>query len=322
MGRIALFGGGGVIGQSIANALRAKGESYRVVGRSRKTLEAEFGDDPLAEIVTWNPEDPGSVRTAARGIDTIIYLIGVPYNNFQLHPVLMRKTLDGAIAEKVAKIVLIGTVYPYGRPRTERVSESHTREPHTFKGKMRKEQEDILLASHAAGSIQVTILKLPDFYGPNVKNSFMYQAFQAAVTGKRAQLIGPIDTPHEFIYVPDVGPVVLSLANDPRAFGQAWNLAGVGTITQREFVTRIFREAGHKLKFFVAGKTLLRLMGLFNPIMRELVEMHYLQTTPVILDDTALRGLLGSVHKTTYAEGINQTLAAAKREVESNGKKT
>ena len=68
MGRIALFGGGGVIGQSIANALRAKGESYRVVGRSRKTLEAEFGDDPLAEIVTWNPEDPGSVRAATRGI--------------------------------------------------------------------------------------------------------------------------------------------------------------------------------------------------------------------------------------------------------------
>jgi nucleoside-diphosphate-sugar epimerase len=292
------------------------------VGRSRKTLEAEFGHDPLAEIVTWNPEDPGSVRAAASGIDTIVYLIGVPYNNFQLHPVLMRKTLDGAIAERVAKMVLIGTVYPYGRPRTERVSESHPREPHTFKGKMRKEQEDILLASHAAGSIQATILKLPDFYGPNVKNSFMYQAFQAAVTGRRAQLIGPIDTPHEFIYVPDVGPVVLSLANEPRAFGQAWNLAGVGTITQREFVTRIFREAGRKLKFFVAGKTLLRLMGLFNPIMRELVEMHYLQTTPVILDDTALRGLLGPVHKTTYEEGIRQTLAAAKREVETNGKKT
>jgi nucleoside-diphosphate-sugar epimerase len=322
MGRIALFGGGGVIGQSIANALRARGESYRVVGRARKPLEAEFGDDPLAEIVTWNPEDPSSVRAAARGIETIVYLIGVPYNNFQLHPVLMRKTLDGAIAERVAKMVLIGTVYPYGRPRTERVSESHPREPHTFKGKMRKEQEDILLASHAAGSIQATILKLPDFYGPNVKNSFMYQAFQAAVTGRRAQLIGPIDTPHEFIYVPDVGPVVLSLANEPRAFGQAWNLAGVGTITQREFVTRIFREAGRKPKFFVAGKTLLRLMGLFNPIMRELVEMHYLQTTPVILDDTALRGLLGPVHKTTYDEGIRQTLAAAKREVETNGKKT
>src|SRR5258705_6125104 len=105
MGRIALFGGGGVIGQSIANALRAKGESYRVVGRSRKSLEGEFGDDPLAEIVTWNPEDPDSVRTAARGVYTLIYLIGVPYNNLQLHSVLMRKTLDRAIAEKVAQIV-------------------------------------------------------------------------------------------------------------------------------------------------------------------------------------------------------------------------
>jgi len=132
-------------------------------------------------------------------------------------------------------------------------------------------------------------------------------------------LLAILQTPAAASHGDTLAPVVLALANEPRAFGQAWNLAGFGTITQREFVTRIFREAGHKLKFFVAGKTLLRLMGLFNPIMRELVEMHYLQTTPVILDDTALRGLLGPVHKTTYDEGIRQTLAAAKKALRTGG---
>jgi hypothetical protein len=43
--------------------------------------------------------------------------------------------------------------------------------------------------------------------------------------------------------------------------------------------------------------------------MRELVEMNYLGATPVLLDDNALVGLLGSVRRTGYAEGLRLTLA-------------
>jgi nucleoside-diphosphate-sugar epimerase len=56
----------------------------------------------------------------------------------------------------------------------------------------------------------------------------------------------------------------------------------------------------------------LRLMGLFNPLLREMVEMNYLQTTPVVMDDTALRGLLGEIKKTSYEDGIRQCVEAAK----------
>jgi hypothetical protein len=51
----------------------------------------------------------------------------------------------------------------------------------------------------------------------------------------------------------------------------------------------------------------LRLGGLFSPLVRELVEMHYLVVTPVILDDSKLMRHLGNLHKTPYAEGIRQT---------------
>jgi uncharacterized protein YbjT (DUF2867 family) len=127
--RIALFGAAGAIGQSIAAALRRAGRPYRVVGRSQASLARSFGHDPLAEAVAWNPDAPESVRAAARGIDTIVYLVGVNYWQFELHPQLMAKTLAGATAEGVAHCLLIGTVYPYGRPRTDRVREDHPREP-------------------------------------------------------------------------------------------------------------------------------------------------------------------------------------------------
>ena len=310
MKKIALFGAAGAVGKSIADALRARGLEYRVVGRNRGELEKSFGDDPLAEIVTWNTDDPGSVQAAARGVGTLIYLVGVPYDRFELHPVVMQKTLDGAISEGVERLVLIGTVYPYGMPMTTPVTETHPRTPQTYKGQMRKAQEGVLLKAHAEGKIQGTILRLPDFYGPGVDKSYLHSLFEAAAKGGTANMLGPIDTPHQFVYVPDVGPVVLDLAAKPEAYGRWWNFAGSGVMTQREIVDEVFAMAGRKPKTLVAGKTMLRLIGLFQPIMRELVEMNYLLTTPVLLDDSALVGLLGSVHRTGYAEGLRLTLEA------------
>jgi nucleoside-diphosphate-sugar epimerase len=312
MSKIALFGAAGASGNSIAAALRDQKQPYRVVGRNRAELEKSFGADPLAEIVTWNPDDPASVREACRGVSMLVYLIGVPYNHFELHPVLMQKTLDGAIAEGVERLVLIGTVYPYGRPRTAKVTEEHPREPHTFKGQKRKDQEEVLLKAHKEGRIKATILRLPDFYGPNVERSFLDRLFKAAVSGGTADMIGPIDRPHEFVFVPDVGPVVLALAAEPEAYGKWWNFAGAGAITQREIADKVFALAGRPPKLRVAGKTMLRVIGLFNPFMREFVEMHYLISEPVLMDDTALHRLLGTVQKTPYDQGIRLTYEAYK----------
>ena len=307
MSKVALFGAAGAIGQSIAAALAADGQSYRVVGRSEAALRQSFGADPLAEIVTWNPDSPASVKAAAAGIDTLVYLVGVDYWRFELHPELMRKTLDGAIAAGVRHLVLIGTVYPYGRARANPVREDHPREPHTFKGRMRKAQEDLVLQAHADGRINATVLRLPDFYGPGVDRSLLHGAIVAAVQGKTADLLGPIDAPHEFAYAPDVGPVVTRLIAAPGAFGRIWHLGGSVT-TQRALVGEMERQTGRKLKLRVAGRTMLRVLGLFNKMMRELVEMNYLLTEPVILDDAALHALIGPIRKTPFAEGIRRSL--------------
>ena len=310
MSKIALFGAAGAIGQSIAKALAANGQPYRVVGRSEAALRKAFGADPLAEIVTWDPDVPASVQAAAAGIDTIVYLVGVDYWRFELHPQLMRKTLDGAVAAGVRNLLLIGTVYPYGRTQSSPVREDHPREPHTFKGRMRKAQEDLLLQAHADGRINASVLRLPDFYGPGVDRSLLHGAVVAAVQGGTADMLGPLDAPHEFVFVPDVGPVVARLAATPAAFGRVWHLAGAGVTTQRALVGEMERQTGSTLKLRVAGKTMLRVLGLFNRMMREMVEMNYLLTEPVIMDDSALQALIGPVRKTPYAEGLRQSLAA------------
>lgn len=312
MGKTVLLGATGAVGKSIAKELRHRGESYRAVGRDRASLERTFGSDPLAEIAVWDPDDAASARAAMRGADAIVHLVGVPYNHFERHPVVMRQALDAAIAEGVGQMLLVGTVYPYGRPQQTPAREDHPREPHTFKGKMRKRQEDLLLEADAAGKIRGTVLRLPDFYGPRLKNSLLDSLFNAAATGGTANLIAPIDRPHQFVFVPDAGPVVLDLLRHPDAYGRWWHLAGEGTPSFQEVATRVGEMAGKPVKIRALGIGMLRVLGLFQPILRELVEMNYLLTDPFIMDDSALTALLGGVKKTPLLEGLRQSLDAAR----------
>lgn len=304
---VALVGATGAIGKSVAAALRQQGQPYRAIGRSRATLDKTFGDDPLAECAIWDSDDEASIRSALRGVGAVVYMVGVPYMEFHLHPILMRRVIDAAMAEKVDRLLLIGTLYVFGRPQSTRITENHPKEPHTFKGRKRKEQEELVLAAHAPGTLRTTVLRLPDFYGPGVERSLLSDLFVAVKQNRKAKLIGPIDRPHEFEFVPDVGPIVVKLLDTPSAFGRAWNLGGAGVTTQLQLAQLAYEE---RPRYVVAGKMMLRLLGLFDPFLREFVEMHYLLTDPLIVDDSALQQLLGPITKTPYSEGVRQALAA------------
>jgi hypothetical protein len=101
---------------------------------------------------------------------------------------------------------------------------------------------------------------------------------------------------------------MVKLLDTPSAFGRAWNPGGAGVTTQLQLAELAY---GERPRYVVAGKMMLRLLGLFDPVLREFVEMHYLLTDPLIVDDWALQQLLGPITKTPYSEGVRQSLAAA-----------
>jgi nucleoside-diphosphate-sugar epimerase len=170
---------------------------------------------------------------------------------------------------------------------------------------MRKEQEDIALAETR---LRTLVLRLPDFYGPHADESMSIRIFRAAVEGKTADWLGSADLPHEFVYMPDVARIVAELLLRDDLDGSAWNYGGPGTITGREFITAVYRAAGAQPKWRSVGRTMLRIAGVFSPLMRELVEMQYLYETPVILDDRRLMARLGNPEKTSYQQGIEDTV--------------
>jgi nucleoside-diphosphate-sugar epimerase len=306
--KAAIFGAAGAIGPYLAAELERRGLPLRVVGRNRSRLESTFGAMRGAEIFDADLADLRSASRAAEGIDTILYTVGLPYPEHRLHPVLMRTTIDAAVSMQVRRLVVVSNIYSYGVPRTARVAETHPRQPVARKGQYRLEQEDSAFDAQKKGQLQALIVRLPDFYGPGAENSLANPVFRAALAGKTANWIGPVNTAHEFIFVPDAGPAIVELASCAECYGEAWNVGGPGEINTLDFITRIYRAAGRSPKYRTAGRGLLKLIGVFNPLFRELPEMLYLEETPILLDDSKLIRKFPNLRKTSYDDGIRQTL--------------
>src|SRR5436305_2522596 len=118
--KAAIFGAAGAIGPGVAAEFERRGIPFRAVGRTRAKLEKSFGNLKHAEIFDADLADLRSASAAARGIDTIVYTVGLPYPAHNLHPALMRTTVDAAAAMEVRRLVLVSSVYAYGVPRTSR----------------------------------------------------------------------------------------------------------------------------------------------------------------------------------------------------------
>ncbi|HTX55963.1 MAG TPA: NAD-dependent epimerase/dehydratase family protein [Candidatus Acidoferrales bacterium] len=305
LGKIALFGAAGAVGHALTPLLAARGEPYRVVGRDAARLHSFEG----AEVAAADFLSGQGVDEAASGIDTIVYLAGAPYTNFEQHPVMTRNALAAAKRAGVSRFVHVAPVYSYGPAASIPVSESQPHRPATKKGRYRLAQEQLVLQANG-DAMRTLIVCLPDFYGPNAENSVANYFITEAIAGKPATFIGPLNVEREFIYVPDAAEPLLRLATLDDVYGRYWNLGGVAPITGAEFVRLVFAELGKPERVRAVPKIALRALGLFNPLMREFVEMYYLYDSAFILDDSALRAKLGNVTKMPYAEGVRRTIAS------------
>lgn len=312
---VAILGAAGTIGKSALPELLKRGHSIRVVGRDRSKLERAFAGKPV-EIVAADLATSEGCKTALQGVESAIYSIGLPYAKtaFAQYPPMMTACLDAARKVGVKKLILISNVYPYGRPQSERVAEDHPRIPCSVKGEYRRQQEDLALAAHGKDGLSVLSLRIPDFYGIDAENSLAWMIFSAAASGKKANLLAPVETPHQFFYTPDIGPVLGELLDRQDLFGTAYNVAGDEVISTLEFARRVYAAFGiEKPKYAAAGHGLLTILGLISPLLRELKEMVYLQETPVILDGSKLRRAIPQLSFTSYDDGIGQTVSRLRR---------
>lgn len=57
------------------------------------------------------------------------------------------------------------------------------------------------------------------------------------------------------------------------------------------------------------GKTLISLIGLFDPLMKEVAEMMYLTKEPLVLSEEKYSKRIGTIPTMPYEKGIKETLS-------------
>jgi nucleoside-diphosphate-sugar epimerase len=303
-GELHVVFGTGAVGMSVMDELIRRGpRRVRMVNRSGR---ARVPDG--VEVVGGDATDEGFAREASKGASVVYFALNPPYNKWpELFPPLQAGVLEGA-ASAGAKLIAMENLYMYGPTDGRPLTEDLPYAPNTRKGAVRAMMSEEIMEAHHSGRVWVAIGRASDYFGPRVRVSAAgEQVFGRAVQGKSAQVAGDPEQPHTYSYAPDIGRGLVILGEREEALGQAWHIPSPETLTTREFVEMIFEEVGKPARVQAAPKILLRAMGLFNPGMREMIEMLYEFEEPFVVDHSKFEEAFGE-HSTPLKEAIGETV--------------
>lgn len=299
--------GSGPLGSSVAAGLVSEGETVRLVSRNPA---------PLPEVETRKADatDAAAMARAVEGAGVVYNCANAPYHRWlrELPPIW--RGIHRAARAAEARLVVATNLYAYGVPKHPFTSESPFA-PRSAKGRVRALLEMELLEADRKGELPVAIVRASDFFGPGVMVSQIGDRFfPPLLAGRAAGMVGRLDVPHSFAFLPDFARAMIEVARDPDAYGQTWIAPHAPPVTAHQLgriVTKMLEERGTDAATPAVKsvtKAMLRLAGLFNPGARALIEMYYQFDRPFTVDSSETRTRFG-LAATPLGESIHRTLA-------------
>lgn len=276
--------GAGPIGTATALLLAGRGEEVVVVTRS--------GSGPDHPDITRTAADAGS--SAAMGEITAgaaaIYNCANPrYHRWQTDWPPIARSLLSAAEGSGAVLVTVSNLYAYGRVSAP-MTEDLPLVPNGAKGEVRAQMWRDALAAHEAGRVRVTEVRGSDYVGPGTQGHLGERVVPRLLTGRDVTVMRSADSAHTWTATRDVARLLVTVAQDERAWGRPWHVPSNPPRTQREAVGDLCHVAGvEPVKVREYPRLLIAGMGLFNPLMREFPEVAHQFEDPFILDSTAAR---------------------------------
>ena len=296
--------GAGQVGRTLAAQLAAQDLAVRAVSRSRPA--------DLSDRVDWrgaDASDPAAAAAAAEGASVIYQCLNAPYTDWpERFPPLQRGVVSAA-ERTGALLVSLENLYGYGPTGGSAMTEDMPLAATTVKGRTRAAMTQELLDAAQAGRVRIAIGRASDFFGAGITTGTTLgeRVFANALAGKRADFIGNPDLLHSYSYVPDIATGLATLGTDERAIGGVWHLPGPETVTTRQLLDLLATDVGHPVEVRNLPKLAVRALGLFNPLLRELVEMSYEFDQPFVLDTTKYESTFGSAG-TPLAAAVTATV--------------
>lgn len=302
-----ILGANGTIGSLLARELAVYTNRIRLVSRNPVAV------NPSDELFPADLSDPDIVEKAIAGSEVVYLLVGFDYKLTvwqEKWPRLMRSVIDACIRHQ-AKLVFFDNVYLYDVGAIGHMTEESPINPPSQKGAVRSRIAGMLMEEVKAGKLQGLIARSADFYGPRNEKSFLIEVvYKNFRKGKKANWFMNADKIHSFTYTPDAAKATALLGNTADAWNQVWHLpTDPARITGQQMISLFAREMKQPDKVMVMPMWLLRVLGLFMPLMREMPEMMYQYDRDYFFDSAKFQQRFG-IHPTTYENGVKATIEA------------
>ncbi len=299
-----ILGSGGIIANHLATSLPAYTNAIRLVSRNPKAISGK------EELFPADLTSAAQVSKAVKGSEIVYLTAGLQYDIKiwqQNWPIIMQNVIT-ACKENAAKLVFFDNVYMYGKVAGS-MTEKTPFNPCSRKGEVRAKIATMILDEIANGSLTALIARAADFYGPYTNNSFLnMMVFENLKKGKSAQLLIGKNLKHSFTYTPDAGKATALLGNTPTAYNQTWHLpADMDILTGKQFTEIAARILNVKPNITVLPKFMVQMAGLFNPIIKETIEMLYQNDSEYIFDSGKFDKAF-AFDKVLYVDGIRNSI--------------
>lgn len=300
-----IIGSGGSVGIPLARELSKFHQPIRQVSRNPKKI------NETDELFPMDVHDLSQIDKAIQGSEVVYVLIGFDYNLKvwrETWPPLMEAVIRGC-QNHGAKLVFFDNVYMYDRSAIPFMTEDAPVHAPSEKGKVRQKLHEMIMNAVEKGHLEAVIARSADFYGPDNKNSALgIMVADKLMEGKKAQAFGDVDKIHTYTYTPDAGKATALLGNTPDAYNQVWHVPTTKEkLTNRQWIRLIAEELQTEAKIQSLPVWMIRLIGLFVPIMREFPEMMYQYDQDYIFDSSKFEKRFG-ISATPPREGVKSMI--------------
>jgi nucleoside-diphosphate-sugar epimerase len=292
--------GAGPVGRAIVSSLSSRGIKATVISRSGTFVEG-------ASAVAADVLDATTLRSLISGAEAVYQASQPKYHRWPEEFPAFQESIVSAVRGSDAVFVAVENLYGYG-PVIGPLAESLPLVATGRKGKVRGDLWQALKNEHDSGRMKVTAGRASDFFGPFVQDSAVGgRYFGSLLKGKKAGVLGNPDALHSYTFVQDFGDALVRLALDDRSLGRAWHVPNAPAVTNQKFLELAAQAIGVEPKSQKLGLPLMKVLGLFNPAVRELPEMLYEWNEDYIVDHSAYASTFGD-HATPLVESIATTV--------------
>ncbi|HXT26587.1 MAG TPA: NAD-dependent epimerase/dehydratase family protein [Candidatus Eisenbacteria bacterium] len=305
---ITILGAGGVISNEVVKLLCVNKQPFRLVARRAPPAPR------ATETISADLSDKDQTIRAVAGSSIVYVLVGLKYDHrlwAEMWPRIMANTIE-ACKRSGAKLIFFDNVYMYGKA-TGTMTEETPFNPCSKKGETRAKIAISLINEWKNGGLTAMIARAADFYGPEAPNGLPnVLVFEPLAKNQKASWLANDSVPHSYTYTLDAARSLVTLAESESTWNQTWHVATTpNPPTGKEFIAMAAKEFGVAPRLRVLSRTMVRVMGWFNPLVGEVHEMLYQNDSPYLFDSSKIERAF-SFSGTPYAEGIRTTAASLK----------